>query len=276
MEQIENAALDFEFLGGGVTPISGNNEDTGRRQFPFYVLVNNEGVLSRAEYDGHAFDVRDGESYLVPRDRVHRLRVQSGEHPVSIWCHFRATLFHSADFLDFFELPEKFLPPDSGRIREACRALVVSPELESPARRLLRRKSAGLRLIEAITAACRERADAPERFDTLRRLAPAIDFMSRRLDGTHRLEEAAARANLSESRFTVLFKQAMNCAPGSYWQSLRLRRAHELLGSGATPAETAVKLGFYDVFHFSRGFKRHFGVTPAEFQRRRRERTLPF
>jgi len=30
------------------------------------------------------------------------------------------------------------------------------------------------------------------------------------------------------------------------------------------------------VFHFSRGFKRHFGVTPAEFQRRRRERTLPF
>lgn len=275
MEQIENAALDFEFLGGGVTPISGNNADTGRRQFPFYVLVNNDGAVSRVEYDGRAFIVNDGESYLVPRDRVHRLRICQGERPVSVWCHFRATLFHSADFLDFFELPEKFLPPDSGRIREACRILVSPPE-ESPARRLLRRKSAGLRLIEAITAACRERADAPERFDTLRRLAPAIDFMNRRLDGKHRLEEAAARANLSESRFTVLFKQAMNCAPGAYWQSLRLRRAHELLSSGATPAETAVRLGFYDVFHFSRGFKRHFGVTPAEFQRRRRERTLPF
>lgn len=275
MEQIENAALDFEFLGGGVTPVECGS-DTGRRQFPFYVLVNNDGMSSTAEYGGRAIGVNDGEGYLVPRDRVHRLRTREGAHPVSVWCHFRATLFHSADFLDLFELPEKFLPPDSGRIREACRALVVPPELESPARRLLRRKSAGLRLIEAITAACRERADAPERFDTLRRLAPAIDFMNRRLDGTHRLEEAAARANLSESRFTVLFKQAMNCAPGAYWQSLRLRRAHELLSSGATPAETAVELGFYDVFHFSRGFKRHFGVTPAEFQRRRRERTLPF
>lgn len=275
MEQIENAALDFEFLGGGVTPISGNNKDTGRRQLPFYVLVNNDGMSSTAEYDGHAFDVKDGESYLLPRNRVHRLRTGNGEHPVSVWCHFRATLFHSADFLDFFELPEKFLPPDSGRIREACRILVSPPE-ESPARRLLRRKSAGLRLVEAITAACRERSDTPERFDQLRRLAPAIDFMNRRLDGTHRLEEAAARANLSESRFTVLFKQAMNRAPGAYWQSLRLRRAHELLSAGATPAETAAELGFYDVFHFNRSFKRHFGATPAEFQRRRRERTLPF
>lgn len=273
MEQIENAALDFEFLDGGVTPVECGS-DTGRRKFPFYVLVNNDGMSSTAEYEGRAIDVRDGESYLVPRDRVHRLRTREGGHPVSVWCHFRATLFHSADFLEFFELPEKFSPPDSGRIREACQALVISLSGESPPRRLLRRKSAGLRLLEAVTEAARERPETSERFDLLRRLAPAIEFMNRRLDGTRKLEEAAARTNLSESRFTVLFKQAMNRSPGAYWMSLRLRRAHELLSNGESTEEIAGKLGFFDVFHFSRTFKRHFGVTPAEF--RRRERTLPF
>ena len=276
MEQIENAALDFEFLDGGVTPVR-CGDDTGRRQFPFYVLVNNDGMESTAEYEGRAIDVGDGESYVVPRNLVHRLRTRKGTHPVSVWCHFRATLFHSADFLDFFELPKKFTPPESDRIREACRTLVTHPQgEESPVRRMLRRKSAGLRLVEVITAACPERADTQERLNLLHRIGPAIDFMSRRLEGRHRLEEAAARANLSESRFTVLFKETMNCSPGAYWMSLRLRRAHELLGAGATPAEAAAQLGFYDVFHFSRSFKRNFGVTPAEFLRRLRERTLPF
>ena len=53
-----------------------------------------------------------------------------------------------------------------------------------------------------------------------------------------------------------------------------------LLTTGAyaesTPAETAAALGFCNVFHFSRSFKRHFGVTPAEYLRRRRERLSPF
>ena len=30
---------------------------------------------------------------------MHRLRVQSGNSPVSIWCHFRVTLLHGLDEL---------------------------------------------------------------------------------------------------------------------------------------------------------------------------------
>lgn len=274
MEQIENVPLDFEFLDGGVTPVNCGN-DTGRRRFPFHVLVCNDGMSSRAERETRVTAVSDGEGYLIRKNELHRLRTLEGEHPVSVWCHFRITLLHGMDFLDFFELPEKFTPPESTRIREACRNLLTGPPA-SALRQMLFRKNAGLRLVEAVTAACREREDTPERLGQLRRLVPALDFMSRNLAGKCRLEEAAARANLSESRFTVLFKQTMTSSPGAYWQSLRLRRAHELLSAGSTPAETAAALGFCDVFHFSRSFKRHFGVTPAEYLRRRRERLSPF
>ncbi len=275
MEEIENTSLDFEFLDGGVTPVECGH-DTGIRRFPFHVLVNNDGMSSRAEREKSTVFVEDNESYLVRRNETHRLRTVTGERPVSVWCHFRITLLHSMDFLDFFELPEKFTQPQSTRIREACRALVADPPPPSPGRRLTCRKTARLQQVETHTTASPEPQDAFERFDQLRRIAPALGFMNRNLVGAYRLEEAAARANLSESRFTVLFKQALDSSPGAYWQSLRLRRAHELLSGGSTPAETAAELGFYDVFHFSRSFKRQFGVTPAEYLRRRRERTLPF
>ncbi len=274
VEQIEDASLNFEYLGGGVTPVA-CDDDTGRRQFPFYVLVCNEGMSSRVEREGGVTAVQDGECYLIRKGEVHRLRVQTGKNPVSIWCHFRITLLHGMDLLDFFELPEKFSPPASLLIREACRSLTEGVP-ESGIRRLLARKHAGLTLVEAIASACPEREDVAAKLGDLRRLAPALEFMGRHVAGKVRLEEVASRANLSASRFSVLFRQAMGCSPGAYCRALRLRRAHELLTGGATPAEAAAALNFYDVFHFSRCFKRHFGVTPAEYLRRRRERTLPF
>ena len=105
MEQIENVPLDFEFLDGGVTPVNRGN-DTGRRRFPVHVLVCNDGMSSRAERETRVTAVSDGEGYLIRKNELHRLRTREGEHPVSVWCHFRITLLHGMDFLDFFELPE--------------------------------------------------------------------------------------------------------------------------------------------------------------------------
>lgn len=266
MEQIDNAALDFDFIDGGTTPVAPDN-DTGLRRLPFHVLVCSDGMTSLVSRGSHTLTLNDGESCLIRKNETHRIVTCGGMHPVSVWCHFRLTLLHSTDFLDFFELPDKFSSGESGRISEACRILVAGKR-EASFRQMLFRKSAGLRLVEAVTQSCPERAGAARHMEHLQRLAPAIDFMNCNLSGRRPLKEAASRMNLSESRFTALFKQAMGCSPGVYWQQLRLRRAHELPSAGMSPAETAVHLGFYDVFHFSRSFKRNFGITPAEYLRR--------
>ena len=80
MEQIENVPLDFEFLDGGVTPVNRGN-DTGRRRFPFHVLVCNDGMSSRAERETRVTAVSDGEGYLIRKNELHRLRTREGEHP---------------------------------------------------------------------------------------------------------------------------------------------------------------------------------------------------
>ena len=47
-----------------------------------------------------------------------------------------------------------------------------------------------------------------------------------------------------------------------------MQRAQQLLISGATISETAERLGFDYTQHFTRQFKKHFGVTPSDFMRR--------
>ncbi len=45
-----------------------------------------------------------------------------------------------------------------------------------------------------------------------------------------------------------------------------MHRAAELLHAGASIGETAKKLGYRDVYHFSRRFKVRFGVAPGRFR----------
>jgi AraC family transcriptional regulator len=55
---------------------------------------------------------------------------------------------------------------------------------------------------------------------------------------------------------------------GDYLRDLRLEYARRALATSNAPlAEIAAAAGFFDQSHFSRVFKRHTGLTPAEFRR---------
>ena len=47
-----------------------------------------------------------------------------------------------------------------------------------------------------------------------------------------------------------------------------MQRAQQLLMAGATISKTAESLGFDYPQHFTRQFKKHFGVTPSDFIRK--------
>lgn len=81
--------------------------------------------------------------------------------------------------------------------------------------------------------------------------------------------ELAKRLNLDRSYFSKLFRRETGKSPQQYLTGFRLQKAAELLRDyGKTPGEAAISTGYPDVFSFSRMFKRHFGVSPSEYQRR--------
>ena len=51
-----------------------------------------------------------------------------------------------------------------------------------------------------------------------------------------------------------------------YIRQARMKKARSLIEGGSTVRETASTLGFYDEFHFSKEFKRHFGLPPKTFK----------
>jgi len=116
-------------------------------------------------------------------------------------------------------------------------------------------------LHEAVTGDDEKTARSPGIQDALRRLYAAYT----RADLSR--SELAEAAHLSEAQFGRLFRREMRTSPMQYVGRLRLARARELLDrSRLNITEVARAAGFCDPFHFSRVFKREFGVSPRNYR----------
>ena len=81
--------------------------------------------------------------------------------------------------------------------------------------------------------------------------------------------ELAARCNLSESRFSHVFKEQMGISAVSYLSKIRIERATELLEStDMSVYDVGLAVGFETQSYFCRFFKREVGVSPSEYRRR--------
>ena len=84
------------------------------------------------------------------------------------------------------------------------------------------------------------------------------------------IEALAREAGLPIRRFARAFRKSMGRPPYRLLLSMRLERARRLLDApGASLTDVAFRLGFADQAHFTRLFKREFGVTPGVVLRER-------
>ncbi|MFT5492571.1 MAG: AraC-like DNA-binding protein [Limisphaerales bacterium] len=61
------------------------------------------------------------------------------------------------------------------------------------------------------------------------------------------------------------FQDDFGCSPGEWLQEQRMVAARQLLMESNSVSSVAKKLGFKQVSHFSREFKRYYNVTPSLF-----------
>jgi AraC-like DNA-binding protein len=77
----------------------------------------------------------------------------------------------------------------------------------------------------------------------------------------------AAMAHWSPAHFSEQFRQAFGQAPMDCVIQARLNHAAHLLGDvNLTVAEVARRVGYEDVYHFSKLFKRHRGTSPGRLR----------
>lgn len=106
-------------------------------------------------------------------------------------------------------------------------------------------------------------------------LAPAVrrrvlELMDASTAAHLTIDVLAREAGLSPAHFARAFKESVGRAPHQHLLTLRLDRARRLLDvPGAALSDVALQTGFADQAHFTRFFKRQFGITPGSLRRLR-------
>ena len=98
------------------------------------------------------------------------------------------------------------------------------------------------------------------------RILRAVAYINRHLDAPLTLEDVAAEACLSPSRFRHLFVEQTGLALRPYILWRRLLRVFDLLMTGESLSGAAHRAGFADAAHLTRTSRRMFGFPPSALQ----------
>lgn len=137
---------------------------------------------------------------------------------------------------------------------ERCRDLIDSPDAQGA---MIEIGNEALHALAPITC-----TRAPD--DRVLRI---IDYASQHLDEPLTFERAAAGIYLSGSRLRHLFVEQTGLAFRTYLLWLRLVRAVQIYSEGRSLTAAAHDAGFADSAHFSRIFKRTFGLPATTLTR---------
>lgn len=100
------------------------------------------------------------------------------------------------------------------------------------------------------------------------KIKPACDYLHQNYkNGYISISSLAKMTYMSETAFRKNFKKVYLVSPNRYMSILRLENASALLQSDEyNVTEAATLSGFDDVKYFSRSFRKHYGISPREYQ----------
>jgi AraC-like DNA-binding protein len=130
--------------------------------------------------------------------------------------------------------------------------------------------AAGAALTDALIHLMRSHSqtthDAPVTLQQAR-IDAAIAAIQSRYREPFALNDLAAIADLSASRFSVVFRQLTGCTPMDFLQRTRMAEAKKRLGDvHLSIKEIAACVGYPDALHFSKIFRKTDGLSPTQYR----------
>ncbi len=261
-----------------------------QRRLAHYLLATSLLGSEHLRVDGQDHLIPLGSSYLIPPGALGDLGSIAGNTPV--WIHFdvrfdarRSEHPHAGPYES--ELGERgaLLQPTPVEVWGVDLPVVIPPSLTQLFRdgvpRLVRRWKVGspiavldatAQLASLLTALVSHLWESSATSPTLSldaRIARAEATALRSLDTDFDVEDLAAAAGYSRTRFSALYQQLRGTSPGAFLRRERLRLAETLLSRPDLPiAKVGALVGYPDPTVFGRFFRSHHQMSPGDWRRR--------
>lgn len=229
--------------------------------------IEGEGVL---QIDGRDVAADPGVVVTVPVFKQCSWRKAAGTRWTMVNLHVRIVDPNGYALHELALLPERFAPTDLARIhRDLAKWHAALSEND--------RREAGLVAINALSVVGRYLAHHGGVLPaTEARLDGRLIGLSEQLRDTAHLpfdvDALARHVGLGRSQCDRLFRAAFGVSPKAYWTRHRLGMAQAMLTGTAMPiGDIADRLGFSDIYYFSRWFRQHAGATARSFRQMGRE-----
>lgn len=228
----------------------------GMSEWLIFFTLEGEGYLRTPQGEKRCLS---GQIGLLRSGIPHEYGTVPGSRWIFYWAHFQK--LPETDYLPSGESIVASIPDGIMQIRvqQAFHHILNDSRERASFWHMLCENS--LREVILLTARLLER-----RLDS--RIELALQYLSRNMDKTIRIEDLAKSVGLSLSRLSHLFKQETGASVLEHLNRLRLQQAALLIEHmGRTATEAALDVGFNNYNHFAALFRKMYGISPRAYKK---------
>lgn len=242
-----------------------------RNHYLFHYIHQGSGTLEANDANGvtHIFHLHAGQGFLICPKQV-TVYSASKEDPWEYsWVEFDG--LRALDALTNAGLSMK-QPVYESDDETLTKQMISSMDylIEHPDGNVFDLISHGYQFFHCLTASSAARNTSVDHRMRDFYIREALAFIEMNSKNAITIEDIAKNCNLNRSYFGRIFKEATGKSPQEFLISYRLAKAAISLKTSDEPIRAiASKVGYDNQMHFSRAFKKEYGVTPSEYRKSR-------
>ncbi|WP_169084897.1 helix-turn-helix domain-containing protein [Paenibacillus sp. PL91] len=229
---------------------------SGMSDWLIFYTLEGEGYLRTPHGEKRC---RSGQIGLLRSGIPHEYGTVSGSRWVFYWAHFQK--LPEIDYLPNEECIVATVPDGNmqSRVQQTFHHILNDSRERASFWHMLCENS--LREVILLSAQLLERRLDP-------RIELALQYLSRNMQQSVRIDDLAKSVGLSVSRLSHLFKQETGASVLDHLNRLRLQQAALLMEHmGRTATEASLDVGFYNYNHFAALFRKTYGISPRTYKK---------
>jgi AraC-like DNA-binding protein len=244
-----------------------------RNHYLFHYIISGQGWLDSNDASGTArrYNLGENQGFLICPGQVNTYCAHKTEPWKYVWLEFdglRVSEYLSRAGLDIAQPIYTPTAPDLGRTVQNT-MLYIADHSDASTLHLIGHLCLFLDGLIQSSSTRRELRGGQLRDFYIQE---AITFMEHNYAREITVEELASVCKLNRSYFSKLFKDSMGCPPQEFLIRLRLSKAAELMKTTTQSIGNISTLcGYPNQLHFSRAFKKRYGMSPREWRAQNQE-----